>query len=226
MYELKAKELSIVMLGNFNPIIINPNWLSGKELISDSEVKAARNSENFVIHPEVSQFKLSYCTITITKDRYNITSTEEGYFDRIQELTTAIFSLLGETPIIQMGINTTYHYGFSKTDEWHQFGNIMAPKKIWSKVTKNPGLKQLTILSERDDGLDGEINTTVGISEIFMDRGIRIQVNDHYNLFTEEERRIGKYINAANCLKILEDWGQKLDIAHHIIDGIINYEQK
>jgi hypothetical protein len=225
-HELKAKELNIVLIGGFNPVIINPNWLAGKELITDQEAKIAKEAENFVTHPEVSQFKLPHCNIQVTKDRFIISSTEESYFDNLQSLTTEIFTYLGETPITQMGINITHHYGFAKADEWNKFGDLLAPKQIWSQVTEKPGLKQLTIMSERKDGLAGEINTTVGISGIFPDRGISIQVNDHYDFYTYEEKSQGKYINASRSLKVLEVWQQKLDYTSRIIDGIINYEQK
>src|SRR5262245_12438798 len=106
----EAKELSIVLIGKFNPVIINPNWLAGKELINDLEAKEATESGNFITHPEVSQFGLSYFNVQVMQERYVITSMQEGFFDKICELTISIFSFLPETPIIQMGINTVYHY--------------------------------------------------------------------------------------------------------------------
>ncbi len=72
----------------------------------------------------------------------------------------------------------------------------------------------------------GEINTTVGLSELFPMRGVKVGVNDHYDLYTQEELTYGKNINASKALEILENWEEKLSYANKIIDGIISYEKK
>src|SRR2546427_8310312 len=155
----EAKELSIVLIGKFNPVIINPNWLLGKELINDLEAKEATEAENFIMHPEVSQFSLAYCSVQIMQEKYIITSTQEGYFDKLCELTMAIFNFLRETPITQMGINTIHHYRLNDAEEWRIFGDNLSPKEMWRPFTKNPGLKRMEVMSQREDGLMGEINT-------------------------------------------------------------------
>ncbi len=145
MREAKAKELSIVMVGEFNPVIINPNWLVGKKLISELDAREAAEERSYITHPEVSQFKLPYCNIQTLQDRYTATSTQEGYFEKLHELTTAIFNFLKETPVYKMGINTTCHYEFGSNDDWNRFGDMLAPKEAWVPLIKNPGLKRMDI---------------------------------------------------------------------------------
>src|SRR5437867_1093155 len=191
------------------------------------EAKEATEAENFIMHPEVSQFSLAYCSVQIMQEKYIITSTQEGYFDKLCELTMAIFNFLRETPITQMGINTIHHYRLNDAEEWRIFGDNLSPKEMWRPFTKNPGLKRMEVMSQREDGLMGEINTTIGISSIpRLIYGIRIQVNDHYNLYTADELKEGKYINALKSLDVLELWGKRLDMALRIINGVMNYEKK
>jgi hypothetical protein len=224
MREPKAKEMVLVFIGQFNPVIINPNWLAGKGLISEAEADAALKAEGFISHPDISQFKLSFCGIQTLQNKYTLSCTQEGYFDGVQEITTGIFTSLAETPIIQVGINTIYHYEFSNEDEWHNFGHILAPKEIWNKVCSKPGLKKLQILGQRDDDQVGEINIEVEQSPHFR-FGTRIAVNDHYQLYSPEEQTKGKNINAKRALDVLATWKDATANAAKTISGVINYEK-
>jgi hypothetical protein len=224
MREVKAKELSIVLIGKLSPTIITPYWLAGKNLISDLEAKTATEAQQYISLPDISQFKLSYCIVQVTSERYIISSTQEAYFEKLCEITVGIFTILNETPVHQIGINTIHHYDFGNLEEWHNFGHRLAPKEIWKTVTKDPGLKRLEMISKREDEWEGELNTIVGISEIFPLSGIRIQVNDHFNLYTNDELRAGKNINAAKSLNVLNDFNHSIENASRIINGIINHE--
>jgi hypothetical protein len=220
---IEAKELTIVFIGQFNPAIINPSWLLLKSLISEPAQKQALENNNYISHPEISQFKLDYCTIQITKDRYLIESTQEGYFESLREHTLGIFSSLKETPIYQMGINLAHHYRFKDKDEYNKFGDLIAPKKIWNEKIINPGLKKIEIRSERNDKYKGEINTYLGISSNF-EMGLRIQVNDHYTLYNRSEVSNTLEINAAPAITMLKDnWENSMKNSTSIIENLISH---
>jgi len=218
---LEAKEFSIVFLGQFNPAIINPTWMFLKDIISEAAQKQALENPNYISHPEISQFKLDYCNVQTTKDKYIITSTQEGYFRTLIEHTLAIFSYLGETPINQLGINLTHHYQLRNKDEYTEIGDTLAPKSIWNPITKNPGLKKLEMRSERSDQYKGEINTHFGVSPGF-EMGIRIQVNDHYILYDKTDSDI----NASRANAVLKDsWEASVKRSMMIIEGLIDHEK-
>lgn len=220
---LEAKELSIVFIGQFNPAIVNPSWLLLKKLISEPAQKQALENNNYISHPDISQFKLDYCTIQTTKDRYIITSTQEGYFESLMEHTVGIFSYLGETPIYQMGINLTHHYRFKDKEGYNKYGDLVAPKEIWNEKTKNPGLKKIEIRSEREDQYKGEINTYLGISPNF-EMGLRIQVNDHYTLYDRSEASNALEINASLAVTMLKDnWENSMKNSASIIENLISH---
>lgn len=218
---LEAKEFSIVFLGKFNPAIINPSWMFLKELISEAAQKQALDNSNYISHPEISQFKLDYCNIQTTKDRYIITSTQEAYFPSLVEHTKGIFSHLGETPIEQMGINLTHHYQFKDKEKYNSIGDILAPKALWNPIAKNPGLRKLEMRSERADQYKGEINTHFGISQNF-ELGIRVQVNDHYILYDKTDSDI----NASRAISALTDnWENSVKNSITIIESLISHEK-
>lgn len=220
MREPKAKEMTLVFVGQFNPVIINPNWLSGKKLISDAQAEIAIKADNYISHPEITQFKLDNFSIQTVQNKYTLTCTQEGFFDQVKQLTDNIFTFLNETPVMQLGINTVYHYEFSSEDEWHAFGHRLAPKKVWEGVTLNPGLKEMQIQAQRKDDRAGEINIKVDRSP-HCRPGIRIAVNDHYQLYSMEEQRAGKDVNAQRALEVLGNWNTATKEAIKIIEGVM-----
>ncbi len=194
------KELSIVLIGKFNPSIIHPQWLVRKDLIRSGEAEDAKIKVN---HPEISDFDLSSCTIQVTHDRFMISSTQETYFKSMMELIKNILELLPECPVLQAGINLHHHYKFDDKEQYIKFGHIIVPKDdLWNKIVKNPGLTKVTIESEREDGKDGKIVTMVGVSRRIQKQGVEIQVNDHFDLYKKGEEDL---IDASRALKLLSD---------------------
>ena len=216
------------MIGEFNPLIINPYWLVSRKLISEaqSEKITEQYKDHYLSHAHLSQYKLEYFDIQIIRERYNIHSTHEGHFQVIGALTKEIFTILNATPIWQLGINLTHHYEFNTDQEWHKFGDIFAPKEILKKVSKNPGLKKLDIKSDRDDSYQGEINIQLGLSEVIGKKGIKIQLNDHYNLYTPNEVQANKEVNASKAIEILEDFNNRIDKSGAVIGDLVNYATK
>lgn len=229
MTTLEIKELSLVLVGKFNPLIFHPHWLARKSLITDTEAEAASNPEEakkkkYINHPEVSQFSLGYCDVQVLLDNFTVSSTQEGYFTPIRDLVLNVFSILRETPIVQVGINLTHHYRFRDVESWHKYGHTLVPKEpLWKAISKNPGLKKLEIESERTDEFKGSVNIITGLSDRInaANFGIKLQINDHYNLFLREEE---KQLDATRALKVLEqNWKRSIEISEQMIAGIIKH---
>lgn len=47
---------SIVLVGNFNPAILSPDWFVRQGLVNEFAV--LRDDPDFIVHPQISQFKL------------------------------------------------------------------------------------------------------------------------------------------------------------------------
>ena len=60
---LEIETFSIVFVGDFNPVILQPFWLANKGLIRESE---ATNAKVEVIHNEVVKFELATKKWTIS----------------------------------------------------------------------------------------------------------------------------------------------------------------
>lgn len=212
------EEVSVVVVGNFNPAIFNPDWLLRHELIRDEDIDDA---EIDVIHPEVSRFSLAWCQVEVLANRFVLRSTERGYFEAARDLAVGMFSVLSETPITALGINSTFRDKSDNREIFDRLGDLLAPKEPWEKLfPKSPkhGLYQLNIQSERDDKVPGFWNTT--IRPLFMEDGfgIEVQLNCHFAFNKIYENTP----DVSICDIVLSYWDDSIELATSLHAGVQN----
>ena len=82
MRERDIYSLSIVLIGNFNPVIISPCWLASKGLIREIEAETARVD---VIHSEVTKFELDWFSFESTQARIDFKTNRESHFNILRD---------------------------------------------------------------------------------------------------------------------------------------------
>lgn len=175
--QLKIQGHSIILLGNFNPIIFQPAWFSAKELLAQAEAEAAKVE---IIHPDAAIFSLEWMRLEVTRERLMVETTQESYYEVIRDLILGMFSLLSHTPLKKMGINTNMHFLIENEEQWHNIGHRLAPKDLWKDILQSPGMGSLTMIeSTRRDGLKGSISVKIEPSVKVLPWGVFINVNDH-----------------------------------------------
>lgn len=202
--------LSIVLVGQFNPAIISPDWLALKKLIRESESEAAQIK---IIHPEVSQFSLSFLEIQVTKDKFQLNCNNAADFILARDLAASIFTYLKETPVNGIGLNHIVHFALPNKEAYIKFGDWLAPHKIWSELLKNPGLLELKIIEEvgEEDYLKSHV--MINPSEKIHPFGVRFQLNYHIELT--------KVKNMAIATAIIEHWDKSANKFDHIYKKVL-----
>jgi hypothetical protein len=104
---LQKESLSIVFLGEFNPVILQPFWLLNKGLIREEE---AKNAKVGVIHNEIVKYELDWVGIEISKQRCEFKTTKSPYFYPMRDLAISVFKILRETPLKALGINHIFDF--------------------------------------------------------------------------------------------------------------------
>lgn len=190
MPELKITqdEASIVLLGAFNPVIFHPAWLARHRLIQDPEAETA---DVQIISGEVAVIVLKWARLEVTRDRFSVRSNDETHFEPLRDLAFAIFQLLEHTPIKQIGLNRDIQFELPTVGEWHKIGHKLAPKDIWDRHLKEPGMARLSIQSVRPDDFKGSVTVSVYPSGPKM---VTIAVNDHYDLGEVSGRKASEII--------------------------------
>lgn len=211
---LQIYTLSIVFLGQFNPVIIQPFWLANKKLIREKE---AENADIELIHNELVRYKMDWARIEITKERFEIETSQEPYFDPIKDLITSIFDILNETPIKAVGINHIFHFDITNEELFYEFGNTLAPLNNWDNFLDNPKLLNLEIVEQkRKDGLNGYYRIRVNPSDqLNRKQGVSININDHFGIEKNKEGRNGEILGLLN-----DNWQKSSERANDSIEEI------
>jgi len=193
---LQIQTLSLVFLGEFNPVIIQPFWLSSKKLIREQEAQTAKIE---LIHNELVRYELDWVFVEISKNRFVLKTSKEPYFEPLKDLGLSIFEILKETPIKALGINHIFHYALTNEKTYYEFGNKLAPLSNWNSFLNDPRMLQLEILEEkRKDGLEGYYRVRIQPSDQKLNTkyGLSININDHFSLKSGETGRNKELLNS------------------------------
>ena len=189
LIEPEINAVSLVLLGNLNPIIFTPAWFARHGLITDTQADTA---EVEIIHPQVAQFNAAGLSILVETGKFQVLTTEAP-FVRLSDLVQRVFGeLLPHTPLGRMGINRDAHFNVGQEIRDH-IGECLAPPSAWgdwgkkisaSKGSKHGGVRSI-IMEDQDPGDRdaGYVRVTVQPSNAIPNNsGIFIGVNDHYAL--------------------------------------------
>jgi hypothetical protein len=199
--------LSIVMIGNFNPSIIQPYWFSSKLLIREQEAQDAKID---LIHPELVRWNIGWMSVEVTNSRFEIRSSQEPYFEPMKDLILSLIRILKETPITALGINHFLYFALPDEERYYEFGNKIVPLIKWESFISKPKLFNVEVGEiTRNDKYAGQYRVKIQPSDIKLSSpyGILIYINDHYDL-TNVKQRENQVIAILN-----ENWNNSADRA-------------
>jgi hypothetical protein len=169
--------LNIVLVGDFNPAILQPAWLAANDLLRWEEADSANIQ---IVSRDVTIFSTDWVELAATPDRFQVTSAAAPSYKLVRDLIIGVFRLLPHTPIRALGINRNYHFRVPDQKTWDAFGDKIAPKDLWQDVLVDPGTRSLIMLGKRPDEYAG--NFVVQVEPSLRFQGIYIATNDHFQL--------------------------------------------
>ena len=86
---------SIVLLGNFNPLIFKPDWFAKHQLIGEDESAGA---DIEIIHREISAFRLEWLALNVQREKL-VAQTDQPPGIKIHDLILGSFGILADTPV-------------------------------------------------------------------------------------------------------------------------------
>ncbi|MEZ5466595.1 MAG: hypothetical protein R3F18_02850 [Lysobacterales bacterium] len=169
-----AKEFSIVLLGDFNPAILQPFWFSLNGLIRSSE---ATDANVQIIHKETAAWSIDWFRLVSNDERLQITTELEAYFEPLRDLAVGALILLEHTPIKAVGLNFGGHFQLADQASYDRFGHEIAPKSRWRSVSRAK-TQRLVITGARADELPGVRNVTVSATNKYP-YCVHVHANEH-----------------------------------------------
>lgn len=173
--------LGIVLVGNFNPVIITPYWLSSKGIIREAEAETAKVH---IIHPDITRFETDWLSFEATQTRLDFKTNRESHFSILRDLILSIFECLKETPISACGINHLCHYALRDIEEYHNFGYWLSPVLQLRDGLHEPKVLKVEYLETKDpeNTENGYIRMFIQPSDLIQDnKSVLIHCNHHFD---------------------------------------------
>ncbi len=190
---------SIVVLGNFNPAILQPLWFSVNGLVPDAEAEGA---DVDVIHKQFASFSMGGIRVQVDDSRLHMTAVESPQGPILRDLVLGTLSILEHTPLKAIGLNRDMTFVMETDEAWQEVGNRLVPKGDWEQILVSPGMRQVVVEGQRSDCNADRLHVRVQPSAKLR---ILIAVNQHYQLDTNEWVEVRDRHNEA--IRVLnDDW--------------------
>lgn len=206
--------VSIVLLGTFEPLRAQPADLLGKGLLKESDLTELRYETAI---RELVVARLPWMQIIIEHQRLFAAATlQSPAGEPVRDFVVGLAELMPVRHVTAVGLNRDQHFATPSQEVWHKIGHLLAPKDVlWEKLLKSPGLQSLSIRGERPDGEGGFIDVKVEPSKV-LPHGIYVHVNDHFQPTVEALES-----NPDKILDVLTDrWSESMLRADQIFAAI------
>lgn len=187
--------LGIVLLGNFNTVIITPAWLASKKLIRDIEAETAKIH---VIHPDITRFEIDWLSFEATQNRIDFKTNQESHFGVLRDLVISIFGILKETPISAFGVNHLCHYSLKNLEEYHNFGYWLSPVQEFAGILNNPKVLSVEYIETKDSDKEdnGVIRLIINPSDLINDnKSVLLACNHHFINSNKDAKNMTRLIS-------------------------------
>ncbi len=217
---------SIVAVGAFNPAIFTPEWLERNNLIGKSDLDGAQKSESLIVSHQVCAFETDWFGLHVLEEQFSLTS-KGPLTPAFADLAIGILSLVPHTPITAVGLNFLGHYRLASTDEYHQVGDVLAPKAIWDGLypeeRTTTGLADLTMLIQRTDKnrnpVSGDKKQISIQPSTKVPCGVFFAYNDHHAINPSNASITAAEVAAET---IVVNWEPSRQDAVRVFDGILS----
>jgi hypothetical protein len=183
---------SIVFIGFFDPLLLQPAYLAENALLTDSDLAKLRYQ---FLAAEIAILNLPWMQLVVEPGKFLASTTiESPIIEPVRDFVIGFYETLKVRNVTAVGFNHDTHFGVRSVEVWHKVGHALAPKEpVWQKALIDPGTLSLSIQGKRDDEFQGNINVKVEPS-VRITPGIYLSVNDHMILAEADSDRL---VNSA-----------------------------
>ncbi len=190
LIEPKSSDAGVVVIGSFDPAIVNPDWLVLNDVIGR---EAASNREVSIISQTFSAFRVASFNFQVAVDRFQIIFEVAPFVELVDAACKIFGELLPHTPVRQFGINRTVHFSVGSEERRNAIGRLLAPIGPWGEWStewrdrlppNRSGMVNVSVLEAIPEDPHGRrITATVQPSVMIANSaGIYTAINDHREL--------------------------------------------
>lgn len=197
--EPDSELFSIVVLGDFNPAILQPLWFWVNGLVPEAEAKEA---DVDVIHKQFALFSMGGIRVQVDGSRLHVAAIESPQGPILRDLVLGTLSILEHTPLKAIGLNRDMTFVMETDEAWHEVGDRLVPKGDWEQILACPGMRQVVVEGQCSDCNADRLHVRVQPS---ANLEILIAVNQHYQLESKERVEVRDRHNEATRV-LADDW--------------------
>ena len=208
-----ADQVSIVLVGSFNPAIFHPIWFERYGMLPTKETDAAKVE---VVTGDVALIDFPWFRLEVLRERLTVKTSDESKVSVLRDLVVSVLQLLEHTPISQIGLNREVSSEASGRTQFDAIGHNLVPKTLWSKNLSKPGTLVVGVRGVRTDDREGSINVTIK-PDLSRQESVVVVVtyNDHIELKPQS--------TAADVATLLLNyWDESLMKSTATCDQILN----
>jgi hypothetical protein len=110
------RNMSVVVLGSFNPAIFHPEWFRRLELLPDVEVEAANAGPDHVLMSgRATMVTFESLTLIVRPERWELRTAQPDWFEDLGAIARSTFDKLRHTPVEAVGLNYVGHFDVPAT---------------------------------------------------------------------------------------------------------------
>ena len=220
--EPEISQVVVVLAGSFSPEIFAPAWFALHRILPQS---VTNNAAVKIVRPDITVFDADWINVEVSQDLF-IAKTAQAPYIRVYEFVNKTLNIC--IPLVGLraiGINRAVDFLVKSAEQRMQIGRTLAPIEPWNPWTHklgldsmNGGMTNITMSRtgpENRPVLD-EINIIVRPSIQLKDknRGIFVQVNDHYTADST---------NSSSSMQLSEVFSEQFESSIERSEAIIDH---
>lgn len=227
----KMYSFSIVLLGNFSPLMFQPYWFKQFGILDNDEFNSIESYKNALITNGCTIFETDNLSFQITETRLQILAKKEP-FELLIDVFSKMQEKLGAVLVEKFGMNYSFHINLETSKNMKKFGDVLAPKDYWTSffddTTDNKahnGLAALVMTKETDFG---QINLQIETSGVFFNH-VFFSYNFHFIKQNDDRHNDNNLFDIMDVNDIINQKHQEFmsfsnHIAKQLIESVFNYE--
>ncbi|MEQ9078153.1 MAG: hypothetical protein RLP09_30080 [Sandaracinaceae bacterium] len=186
-------------LGNFNPSILQPDWLVRQGLIPDGALIDMR----FDLGSRAVDFRAPPLMWRTTRERFTVSLTGDTGekatdIEAPGAFAASIFEILSHTPI--MGVGHNFHFEIG-ADSSVALKALEAAAHLLSHSFADPGQAAVGTMRVQYRGLRPQALVTLDMAEPTPDGRVRLMMNVHYSII-----ELSRAIEIARDARAVYEW--------------------
>lgn len=148
----RNENVSIVVVGNFDPTKLTPKWLYELNIITAEEWNG--QERNLLVSSPITKFKFGEIEFLSQPNRIQLISNDISESNHLINMITNILNNYGDTDYKAVGINAGMAFTFADSDDSLRFGQYLAHLEALNTFFNDPRLRTVTFESNQQATAD------------------------------------------------------------------------